>query len=135
MIRTWVLAASILVTGLFNFEQTAKAITTEDRFQDLFLTAGYATAFGAALGAAALSFQDQPSKHLRFVAVGASLGFFGGSVLGTYVIFNPMFAEDSPNKGTDLLANHRSKGLRLIPQFDSKAKLVGIGSSLTLLEF
>ena len=67
----------------------AQMITTEERFQDLFVTAGYGTAFGAAFGAALLSFQAKPQDNLRFIAIGASVGFIGGSLLGTYVIFSP----------------------------------------------
>lgn len=69
----------------------AQEIKTEQRFQDLFITAGYSTAFGAALGAAFLGLSSNPSGKMRYIAVGASLGFIGGSVLGTYIVFFPMF--------------------------------------------
>lgn len=70
----------------------AQSQSSEERFQDLFSTAGYACAFGATLGVAALAFQPEPEKHLKFVAIGASLGFIGGSLLGSYVVFSPIFA-------------------------------------------
>ena len=75
--------------------EAAQAQTVEERFQDLFVTAGYATAFGAAIGTAFLAFHEDPSAHLRYVAVGASLGFLGGSVLGSYIIFSPMMSSDA----------------------------------------
>ena len=79
----------------------AAAQTTEERFQDLFVTAGYATAFGAALGAAMLSFVSDPASELRYVAYGASLGFISGSVMGTYVIFSPMLSLENQGKKND----------------------------------
>ncbi len=77
--------------------QSANAQSSEERFQDIFITAGYATAFGAALGAASLSFFEDPQEHLQFVAIGASLGFIGGSVLGSYMVFSPMVASEQSN--------------------------------------
>lgn len=67
-------------------------ISPEERFQDLFVTAGYSTAFGAALGAAFIGLSPKPAGKLRYLAMGASLGFIAGSVLGTYFVFAPAFA-------------------------------------------
>ena len=85
-----------LVLALTILTDNAKAQdSTDEKFQHLVKTSGYAAAFGTALGVAALSFQESPSKHLKFVAVGASLGFIGGSILGTYIIFSPVFSQTS----------------------------------------
>ena len=81
----------IINFALLANSRQAAAQATDERFQDLFVTAGYSTAFGAALGAAFLAFTDEPASQLRYVAMGASLGFIGGSILGTYIIFSPMF--------------------------------------------
>jgi hypothetical protein len=99
----------------------SNAQSTEDQFKDLFITAGYATAFGAALGAATLSFKSNPESHLRFIAVGASLGFFGGSVLGTYVAFSPAFTWNEPQeKGAlpNLVAQHSASNFTIVPNID-----------------
>lgn len=88
------LPVCLLALALSVPASRAQAQSTEERFQDLFVTAGYATAFGAALGAAMLSFVPDPASELRYVAIGASLGFIGGSVMGTYVIFSPMLSMD-----------------------------------------
>ena len=88
-----------LLLVIYLTPNNAQAQTTEERFQDLFVTAGYATAFGAALGAAMLSFVPDPASELRYVAYGASLGFIGGSVMGTYIIFSPMLSmENHPSE-------------------------------------
>src|SRR4051794_24531918 len=79
--------------GLSALPAAAAAQSTEERFQDLFVTAGYTTAFGAALGTAFLAFTADPAANLRYVAVGASLGFIGGSALGSYIIFSPMLTD------------------------------------------
>lgn len=81
---------------------TAYSQSSEERFQDLFSTAAYACAFGATLGVAALAFQPEPEKHLKFVAIGASLGFIGGSLLGSYVVFSPVFAGEISRPATEL---------------------------------
>jgi hypothetical protein len=84
----------------------AFAQSTEERFQDLFKTAGYATAFGAALGASMLAFTPNPASQLRHVAVGASLGFIGGSLFGSYIIFSPLLAREQET-GPQLYAANR----------------------------
>ena len=119
--------------------KNAAAQSTEERFQDLFTTAGYATAFGAALGAAALSFKRYPESHLRYVAVGASMGFIGGSILGSYIIFSPMFSSASSAK-TDILspafASHQKGTLLIKPQFNTDKKtLTGIAGEMVLARF
>jgi len=81
---------SIIVCFCVNFTLVANGQTTEERFHDLFITAGYSTVFGAALGTACLGLTENHAENLKFVAIGASLGFIGGSILGTYMIFSPM---------------------------------------------
>ena len=105
------LPACLLAVFLMVPTSKVQAQSTEERFQDLFVTAGYATAFGAALGAAMLSFVPDPASELRYVAIGASLGFIGGSVMGTYVIFSPMLSMD--NKMDDKMDGTPSSGHQL----------------------
>ncbi len=82
----------ILFLSIFSSSLSySQSVTTEQRFQDLFVTAGYGTAFGAAMGAAVLSFQKQPEENLRYVAIGASIGFITGSLFGSYIVFSPVF--------------------------------------------
>lgn len=110
-----VLSVCILAATLVPTKSHAQS--TEQRFQDLFTTAGYATAFGAALGAAALSFKQQPENHLRYVAIGASMGFIGGSVMGTYIIFAPTLAVRN-DQSFPPLATNTKPGLTLSPVFE-----------------
>lgn len=116
----------------------AQAQSSEERFQDLFITAGYCTAFGAALGTAFLAFTDDPSANLRFVAMGASLGFLGGSVLGSYIIFSPGFADNSTPAGGSLIASQAlpDHGLVLRPVFNRDThKLASVEAGATLFKF
>ena len=112
---------------------------TEERFQDLFLTAGYCTAFGAALGTAFLAFTTNPTENLRFVAVGASLGFIGGSALGSYIILSPLLTDSSRADYTGSLASAAplpARGLVLRPAIDRNThRLVSLEGGLTLLRF
>jgi hypothetical protein len=74
-----------------SYAQDSLQTKTEEKFHNLFLTAGYSTAFGAALGAAFLGLQPNPSKNLHYIAMGASIGFITGSAFGSYVVFAPVF--------------------------------------------
>ena len=141
MIKFSNLILSLIICGIvFINSGPALAQSTEERFRDLFVTAGYATAFGAALGAATLSFKTNPENHLRFIAVGASLGFIGGSALGSYVVFSPIFSYNEPKYGPTETqwANSRAP-VTLSPSFEIKrggqVNLSGINSQWTLAKF
>lgn len=135
------LAAMLTCTSLAvpSPVETVQAQTVEERFQDLFMTAGYATAFGAALGTAFLAFHEDPSAHLRYVAVGASLGFLGGTVLGSYVVFSPMITDaDQSASDNSLIASNAVpvNGLAIRPTWNrSSHKLDGVEAGMTLFNF
>ncbi len=114
----------------------AQMITTEERFQDLFVTAGYGAAFGAAFGAALLSFQTKPEKNLKYVAVGASVGFIAGSLMGTYMIFTPVVANFEEAQIYAMNDESQAK-LRISPIFDpSKGnQFAGVTGQWTLTRF
>lgn len=118
-------ALAVLAWSTASSPARAQMVSTEERFQDLFVTAGYGTAFGAAFGAALLSFQAQPSQNLRFVAIGASVGFIGGSLIGSYVIFTPVFSE----------AQNSQKAESLWAQESQKPRLSGLQAEWTVLRF
>lgn len=111
---------------------------TEEKFQDLFVTAGYCTGYGAAIGAAILAFNEHPADNLRFVAMGASMGFIGGTLLGSYIVFSPGFTENATGDGSTLLAGGAlpRRGLVVRPTFDVKrGGLTGVESGMTLLSW
>ncbi|MGE0174080.1 MAG: hypothetical protein AB7T49_14885 [Oligoflexales bacterium] len=113
------LALAIFLSSLGN--NAALAQSTENKFNDLFVTSGYAAAFGAALGASALAFKTHPENHLRYISVGASLGFIGGTIVGSYIIFSPglIASDQSAAEGVSLASNSRS-GVLVQPIFSSK---------------
>ena len=116
----------------------AQAQQVEERFQDLFVTAGYATAFGAAIGTAFLAFHEDPSKHLRYVAMGASLGFLGGSILGSYIIFSPMMSETNDATENSLIASNAipDHGIAVRPTWNqTEHTLTGMEAGMTLVNF
>jgi hypothetical protein len=127
-----VLTLSTVVSGTSQ----AQMITTEERFQDLFVTAGYGAAFGAAFGAALLSFQPKPEKNLKYVAIGASVGFITGSLMGTYMIFTPVVA-NFDDAQTYALKNSDHQGLSISPIFDpSKGnQFAGVTGQWTMARF
>jgi hypothetical protein len=87
----------------------------EEKFHDVFVTAGYSTAFGAALGAAMLAFKENPSQNLRFITLGASIGFITGSALGSYLALSPTFASEETDPAY-LALDPNSKAGQLIVQ-------------------
>jgi hypothetical protein len=91
-----VVASMLFSSSAFAAPSTMQ-YTIKDNFNSLFLTAAYSTAMGAALGAAALGFQKEPKKNLRFIPLGASIGFITGTLLGTYFIFVPSFGGKGSN--------------------------------------
>ncbi len=136
------LASSLLITVGLTLtcaaSGAARAQSSEERFQDLFVTAGYATAFGAALGTAFLAWTAEPSQNLRYVAVGASLGFIGGSIMGSYVVFSPMLADaETPGGGSlAVAAPLPTRGLVLRPTWDrSQRRVRSVEGGLTLASF
>ena len=66
----------------FAAGQLGEQSGTDAKFREVFLTAGYSAAFGAAVGAALLPFSQRPTKNLNLVASGASVGFLAGSLFG-----------------------------------------------------
>ena len=138
------LLALVLSLGLYTtFTSTAQAqVTTEERFQDLFLTAGYTTAFGAALGTAVLFLNPNidPAANLRFIAMGASLGFIGGSIFGGYVVFSPLLSADpvvQPGSGNLATAGLLpERGLVIRPTYNTTThSLASLEGGMTLLRF
>jgi hypothetical protein len=78
-----VVASSLFLSSLAQ-AQNRVALRSDD-FREVTVTAAYATAFGAAGGAALLAFvPGSPIDNLRIVAGGASIGFLVGSALGFY---------------------------------------------------
>jgi hypothetical protein len=133
----------VLLLGLSTLATPASAYSqsTEERFQDLFITAGYSTAFGAAMGAALLAFANDPASRLSYVAMGASLGFIGGSLLGTYMIFSPLVVENSHPSSVQshslwahLPSEKRAVAIQPIWDMESQT-LLGLGASWSLVRF
>lgn len=125
--------------GSLSVPCQAQVVTTEERFQDLFVTAGYGTAFGAAFGAALLSFTAKPQENLRFIALGASIGFIGGSLLGSYVVFTPAFVGHSESKSSPYAGfdSDSPADFRIIPSFSSSSsyRLAHVESQWTISRF
>lgn len=117
--------------------QTTK-FSTEEHFHDLFITAGYSTAFGAALGAACIGLSEYPSENLKYIAMGASFGFITGSFLGTYIIFSPMvsFGKHHNLSNANMAIDTSQTRLRLHPILNlRKQSFTGINAQWTLASF
>jgi hypothetical protein len=91
-IATFAVSLTVMNTAA---AQQRLAVKSDD-LRDVFLTAGYAAAFGAATGVALLPFlSGSVSSNMRVVAGGASIGFLLGSALSLYNISSNIHASNS----------------------------------------
>ncbi|MDD9950273.1 MAG: hypothetical protein OXT67_01785 [Zetaproteobacteria bacterium] len=116
--------------------------STQQQFEQLFVTAGYSTAFGAALGAAAIGLTTNPAENMRFISIGASMGFMAGSLIGTYVILNPMAAAETvPSRhDSSVISQYRQpsgnfQSFTIQPQFNEQLQLKGAEAHFVLAQF
>jgi hypothetical protein len=67
-----------------------------DAGRDFIVSCSYGVLAGTLVGAATLAFSDRPGDNLNKVARGASLGLYGGILLGAFVVFGgPAEDEDA----------------------------------------
>lgn len=95
------IAVIFLVAAFFHsfLYANPNSTNTSGRFQQIFTTAGYSAALGAALGAAVVGISKSPKKNSRYILLGASIGFITGSLFGTYLAFNPVFTpKETPDQ-------------------------------------
>ena len=66
--------------------------------REFVLSCAYGTLAGTLVGVASLAFSDKPGDNLNRVARGASIGLYGGILLGAYIVNNQPGEndEDSP---------------------------------------
>lgn len=131
----WLKSCTLALVMFFAFAKTGQAQTYEEKFQDIFITAGYATAFGAALGAASLGLSRNTEK-LDNIAIGASLGFIGGAVMGMYIVFSPVMVEDQ-HSHQDLLAHNMNREKLYIRPYVNQdtGKVSGLAGAWTVTSF
>ena len=93
----------LFITSLFSRHSYAGSslTTTSKQFQQIFTTAGYSSVLGAALGGAVVGLSKQPKQNLRFIILGASIGFISGSLLGGYFAFRPTIAQKNNSHPLD----------------------------------
>lgn len=77
-----------LASGTAAFAQSqpiqTTSVSTANQFNEVFITAGYSAAFGAATAAALLVFFPNPEQNLKFVLGGGAAGFVAGGLYGFY---------------------------------------------------
>jgi hypothetical protein len=130
MIQRYALMLIVIASMLISNQSNAES-ATESKFQELFITAGYSTAFGAALAAASLSFRDEPKEHLNDIAIGASVGFIAGSILGTFLaVTDKSSASHEPMSGWQLASIRVDPLIRLPHQARSSSAQLGLSFSL-----
>lgn len=133
LLISFTIAASAIAPAI-----QAADMALESKYQDVFVSAGYATALGAGIGAALLSFQDKPTEHLKYVAVGASVGFFAGTAFGTYMVLKPSFALNDETKPQSTFVAGDAKAGQLVIQptvSTSSWSLRGVEAGMVLAQF
>lgn len=139
--NAWLVTIVCLITVLGHSHSAAAAsMTLEQKYQDVFVSAGYSTALGAAVGGALLAFKEEPSEHLRYIAIGASIGFFAGTAFGTYMVVAPSFAA-SGDTDVEPSLNYAASGAKerqlvVEPIINSKSwTLSGLQAGMVLVDF
>ena len=67
--------------------QDAASAGVVDKGKIFLTTSTYGVMAGSLVGLASLTFYRKPSKRLRNVAIGASLGLYTGLLLGAYMVY------------------------------------------------
>lgn len=87
---TRLFVATLLALKSFSGQIALADMDTEEKFETVFVTAGYSTALGAGIGLALLAFTPDPGARMqRYLATGAATGFLGGAALGGYLVLRP----------------------------------------------
>jgi hypothetical protein len=108
----------------------------EGRFQDAFVTAGYSAAAGAAIGAALLTFQESPMEHLKYISMGASIGFLTGTALGGWIAIAPVFVENGKPTSDHLAGRGKMGQVIFRPWIETnKNSLRGFEAGTTIASF
>ena len=76
-------ALAVAIVTVFAFQPKAQA----DAARDFIVSCSYGVLAGTLVGAATLAFSEKPGENLNRVARGASLGLYGGILLGAYVVY------------------------------------------------
>ena len=108
-IKRFILANLCLLLSFRLHAADTGSQVTSNRFQHIFTTAAYSAALGGAIGTAVLAFTPKPADNLRFIAIGASIGFMSGILLGGYLAFVPT-VKKSPSVGAEGVAYQSSLG-------------------------
>lgn len=90
-----------LAFATFTTPTRANVSVDPHKMHDLIVIAGYSTALGAAVGAAMLAFTEKPSKNFSYLYRGAAIGFLGGALIGSYVVFSPLLMPEPYSAPTD----------------------------------
>lgn len=130
---------SILFGVGLMFAVNGRGETSDERFRSLLVTAGYSTLIGAMFGAAILPFTDRPMNNTPYIFQGAAIGFLGGALIGSVLIFSPLFIEDDPvfsNSYLDRLPEPATVRVAISPLISySDWRLRGIAGRWTIYRF
>ena len=85
MIRRGLLGFTIAATLTLVPARSAQAASSNTRI--FMITSTYGVIAGSLIGLASLAFYSSPGNHVRNVAMGASLGLYGGLLLGAYMVY------------------------------------------------
>ena len=137
--RNVLLIRSVLLSIGLMCAVSGRAESSDERFRSLLVTTGYSTLIGTMFGAAILPFTDRPMDNLRYIAQGAAIGFLGGALIGSVLIFSPLFIEDDPvfsNSYLDRVPEPRGARVTLSPLISYKDwRVRGIASRWTIYRF
>ena len=68
--------------------QVTQRVTSSYSLKDFFFTSLYGTLLGSIVGTVTMGFDVNENQNPRRIAVGASLGFYGGILVGLYSLYS-----------------------------------------------
>lgn len=115
-----------------------------DATKEFLLSSTYGLLAGTLVGAATLAFEDKPGDNLKNIAQGASLGLYGGMLLGLYLIYAVPSANEQPGDYQDLspsvpveeeVYQEETKVKTYVFPVISENKIDGLGVGISVMAF
>jgi hypothetical protein len=128
----------LLIFGLvFLSVLTARPLIHEAKaepMREFILSCSYGVLAGTLVGAATLAFSDKPGENLNKVARGASIGLYGGILLGLYVVYAVPGIDEDEIASSKWTAPPEPPRFLLSPLVTEQG-LEGVSARLSLLKF
>lgn len=124
--RTFIILGLLLGFSLVSVPREVRA----EPMREFVMSCTYGALAGTLVGAATLAFSDKPGENLNKIARGASLGLYGGILLGSYIAFGV-----GNDNGDDVAVLQNPPRFLLQPVVSLERGLEGASATYTLVHW